>query len=270
MKNVAMSVSVVLPTMNEAGNVKALCQKLCELRQSHSQVEEAIFVLNNTTDGTDLVLENISRNDQYRFVKTIRTKGARGSAIRKGVEAAQGDIVVVMDSDGQYDPRELPKVIRPIADQGYYITIGKNHGSANLLRRLISEGFKKLTKILLGVTWVQTGFKAGVRSVLLETIPQDISGLDIDVRWANNIITKGYGGKLSHDVEVTVYPRLHGRTKFHPIRLSLGLLYTTVSLFIERKTGREPPFPRILKKFTLYPRVTCWKKTLIGSIDKDR
>jgi len=63
MGNVAISVSVVLPTMNEAGNVKALCQKLCELRQSHSHVKEAIFVLNNTTDGTDLVLENMSRED---------------------------------------------------------------------------------------------------------------------------------------------------------------------------------------------------------------
>lgn len=248
-----MTVSIVFPTMNEAGNVKALCQKLCELRQSQSHVTEAIFVLNNTTDGTDLILENMSREEQYRFVKTLHTKGARGGAIRKGVEAAQGDIVVVMDSDGQYDPREIPKVIRPIVDQGYYITIGKNHASANLLRRLISEGFKKLTKILLGVAYVQTGFKAGVRSVLLETIPQDVPGLDIDVRWANNIVTKGYGSKLSHDVEVAVYPRLHGRTTFHPIRLSLGLLYTTLSLSIERKTGRELPFPGILKRSTLYP-----------------
>jgi hypothetical protein len=155
--------------------------------------------------------------------------------------------------DGQYDPREIPKLVRAIANEGYYVAIGRDRGSESFSRRFISEVFKKLTKTLLGLEYVQTGFKAGVRKVLLDTIPEGVSGLDIDLRWMNNVVRKGYGNKLSDDVEVRLYPRLHGKTTFNPLKLSLGLLYTTVSLALERKTGRELPFPRVLKELTLQP-----------------
>ncbi len=246
-------VSVVLPTMNEAKNVEPLCERMRDLRKSYSCLTEAIFSINNTTDDTDLILGNLSKSNEYGFVRVIHTVGARGSAIRKGVEAARGDIVVVMDSDGQYDPFEIPKLVHPITDQGYYMSVGRNHASASILRRLISEGFKKFTKILLGVEYVQTGFKAGLRSVLLDTIPEDAPGLDIDVRWMNNVVTKGYRDKLSNDFDVSVRPRLHGKTTFSPIKLALGLLCTIVVLFIERKTKRRLLIPRILAKLTLYP-----------------
>jgi hypothetical protein len=103
------------------------------------------------------------------------------------------------------------------------------------------------------VEYVQTGFKAGTKEALLDTIPKDIPGLDIDVRWMNNVLRKGYGHRLSNDVEVRLHPRLHGRTTFNPLKLSLGLLYTTISLTMQRKTGRELPFPRVLKELTLQP-----------------
>jgi glycosyltransferase involved in cell wall biosynthesis len=248
-----MRVSVILPTMNEAGNVEALCQRLSSVRGNYRHLVEAIFVLNNTTDGTDKILEDVSKQPGYKFLRVGYSEGARGSAIRRGVEMAQGNLVVVTDSDGQYDPREIPKLVRAIANEGYYVAIGRDRGSESFPRRFISEVFKKLTKTLLGLEYVQTGFKAGVRKVLLDTIPEGVSGLDIDVRWMNNIVRKGYDNKSSDDVEVRLYPRLHGKTTFNPLKLSLGLLYTTVSLALQRKTGRELPFPRVLKELTLQP-----------------
>jgi len=246
-------VSVVLPTMNEERNVQRLCRKLSDLKQNYAHLTEAIFVLNNTTDGTAEVLRSVLGQSGNDFLRVAHSKGARGSAIRKGVEMEQGNVVVVMDSDGQYDPQQIPELVRPILDSGYFISIGRNHGWANVSRRIISEIFKKLTKILLGVEYVQTGFKAGMREILLDTIPKDVSGLDIDVRWMNNVVVRGYGERLFDDVEVRLHPRLHGKTTFNPLRLSLGFLYTTVSLALERKTGRELPFPRKLKEITLQP-----------------
>lgn len=246
-------VSVVLPTMNEAQNVQRLCNKLYCLKQNYAEFIEAIFVLNNSTDGTADILQNISKKPGYDFVKLAGSEGARGSAIRKGVELAQGHAVVVMDSDGQYDPEQIPDLVRPILEGGYLISVGRNHGWANFSRRIISETFKKLTKMLLSVEYVQTGFKAGIREVLLDTIPENVPGLDIDVRWMDNVIAKGYGGKLSDAVVVGLVPRLYGKTTFSPIKLSLGLLYTTVSLAVKRRTGKELPFPRTLKEFTLQP-----------------
>ncbi len=81
----------------------------------------------------------------------------------------------------RYDPQQIPELVRPILDSRHFISIGRNHGWANVSRRIISEIFKKLTKILLGIEYVQTGFKAGMREIFLGTIPKDVSGLDIDV-----------------------------------------------------------------------------------------
>lgn len=251
----ALRISVVLPTMNEEKNAAQVCQKLCDLKQHYSVLNEAIFVLNNTTDDTEKVLTTISKQPGYEFIKVSHSEGARGSAIRRGVEMAQGDVVVVMDSDGQYDPTEIPKLVGTITRGGYCVAIGRNRGSESFLRRLISETYKKLTKILLGLEYVQTGIKAGIREVLLETIPREVPGLDIDVRWMNNIVRMGYRDRLSDDVEVKLRPRLHGKSTFNPLKLSLGLLYTTLSLSVERRTGRELPFPQILRKLTLRPKV---------------
>jgi len=247
------NVSVVLPTMNEAKNVGMVCKKLFAAKHSHKQIVSAIFVLNNTTDGTEKILEQIAEQPEYEFVKIIHSEGSRGSAIRKGVEVAEGDVVVVMDSDGQYDPAEIPRVIRPIVEDQCPIVIARNHGWANIRRRVISETFKKLTRILLGVTCVQTGFKAGTKKALLDTIPEHVPGLDIDVRWVNNVVRKGYWHRMSDSVEVRLLPRTHGRSTFSPLKLSLGLLYTAVSLAVHRRTGRELPFPRLLKETTLQP-----------------
>ncbi len=246
-------VSVVLPTMNEEQNAETLCKWLETLRQHYSQLAEAIFVLNNTIDRTEEVLNNISKRPGCEFIKICHSGGARGSAIRRGVEIARGNVVVVIDSDGQYDPREIPKLVQVIANQGYYVSVGRNHGSENFSRRFISETFKRLTKILLGLEYVQTGFKAGTKEVFLETIPKDAPGLDIDVRWMNNMVRKGYGNKISDSVEVTFQRRLHGKSTFNPLKLSLGLLYTTLSLSLERRTRRELPFPSALKRLTLHP-----------------
>ena len=142
-----MRISVVLPTMNEAENVEQLCQRLYGLKQNYVGLMEAAFVLNNTTDGTDRVLKRISERPGYDFVRVARCEGARGSAIRRGVEMAQGEIVVVMDSDGQYDPGEIPKLVSPILDDGYLITTGRNHGWASLSRRIISEVYLSLIHI---------------------------------------------------------------------------------------------------------------------------
>lgn len=249
----SMRTSVVLPTMNEESNVSGICGKLYTLRQHYPQLVEAIFVLNNTTDNTQQVLTAISKRPGYEFVKISCSDGARGSAIRRGVELAQGNIVVVMDSDGQYDPGEIPKLVRVISNEGYHIVVGRNHGSESFVRRFISETYKKVTKMLLGLDYVQTGFKAGIKEVLLETIPRGVPGLDIDVRWMNNIVRMGHGNELSDDVDVRFHPRLHGKSTFNPLKLSLGLLYTTLSLSVERKTGRELPFPQSLRKLTLRP-----------------
>jgi glycosyltransferase involved in cell wall biosynthesis len=249
-----MKISVVLPTMNERENVKELCEKFYNLKQLYGDLYEAIFVLNNSTDGTEQVLQNMQNQSGYEFLKIEKSEPGRGAAMRRGVKQAQGDTIVLMDSDGQYDPADIPKLVHPIL-KGYKLVVPKDYESRSFLRRLYSIGFTKLTKLLLDVEYVQPGFKAGTKEALQDIFEamQDASGLDVDVRLMNEAVKLGY--KISDgEVDAVVYPRKHGKTTFVPIKLALGLFYTALSLAVDRKTGRELPFPRTLKEFTLHSK----------------
>jgi glycosyltransferase involved in cell wall biosynthesis len=248
-----ISVSVVLPTKNEEKNVAGVCENLVALKRDEDKygikLVEAIFVLNNTEDDTELVLNKIKERRGYEFVTVSHSKGARGSAMRKGAELAKGDILVFMDSDGEYDPRLIPWLVRPVIEGECDVSGAMDKDNRNFIRYLFSTGFSKITSGL-GVEYAQAGFKAARKKVALETIPDDVPGLDIDIRWMDNVVRKGY--KFKSIVPVELQKRKYGKTSFNPFVLAAGLLYTATSLYLNRKIGKELPFPKILKKYMLY------------------
>jgi len=251
-----MKISIVLPTKNERGNAVDLCEKLRYVKEHEQklfgndiELHEAIFVLNRSTDGTEGVLKDIQSQSGYEFVKTDWSTG-RGSAIRKGVELAQGDYVVVMDSDGEYNPRLLGKLTRPITRLGYDMSVINDKDERSFIRCLLSNSFQLFTDKLVGTKYVQAGFKAGKKEVLLDTIPKGVSGLDIDIRWMSNVVEKGY--KISNDLTVKIQPRKYGKTSFNPFILAVALFYTAANVYLKKRIGKELPFPKILKRHMLY------------------
>jgi len=251
-----MKISVVLPTLaREKENVKYLCKMFNELRQRpYEDLLEVLFVLNDPTGRPEEDFKDIiQEQSRYGLIKFEKSEPGRGAAMRRGVGVAQGDTIVLMDSDGQYDPRDIPKIVYPILE-GYDIVVPRDYESRSFLRRFYSIAFTKLTKLLLGVEYVQPGFKAGTKEALQTIFDaiQNASGLDVDVRLMNEAVKKY---KISDGkVDAMIYPRRHGKTTFTPTKLALGLFYTVFSLAIERRTGRELPIPQKLKEFTLYPK----------------
>jgi peptidoglycan/xylan/chitin deacetylase (PgdA/CDA1 family) len=201
--------------------------------------------------------EEVQKEIQKRSNKPLCLEPGRGSAMRKGVELAQGNIVVLMDSDGQYNPANIPDIINPMVKYGYRVVTPADYESRGFLRRTYSKIFTKITKRFLGVEFVQPGFKAVEREVALRTMPKDVPHLDIDVRWMNNVINdaKKEGYEISDGkIPIPIYPRKYGKTTFKPLKLAFGLLYTTFGLYTKNRIGRELPFPEPLKRITLYPR----------------
>jgi SAM-dependent methyltransferase/4-amino-4-deoxy-L-arabinose transferase-like glycosyltransferase len=108
------SCSIVIPTRNEVGNVAGIFERTPFM----GKATELVFVDGNSTDGT---LEEIERRmAEYQGPMTMRLihqGAARGKAdaVRKGFEAATGDILMILDSDLTMPPEELPKYYRAIA-----------------------------------------------------------------------------------------------------------------------------------------------------------
>lgn len=105
-----MLVSIVLPTFNESGNIVLLVNKICE----YVPVEwdyEIIVVDDNSPDGTyKLVCETFAGNHKVKPVLRTFDRGFAKS-IRAGIEIAQGNKIVVMDTDFTHSPEELPKLL---------------------------------------------------------------------------------------------------------------------------------------------------------------
>lgn len=127
-------VSVIIPTRNERGNIEGAVERLPEMG-SHT---ELIFVDGASTDGTVEAIEEMRR--KYAGTRDIRLihqippepreemhrndlatppnkmlKLGKGDAVRKGFDAATGDILMILDSDLTVPPEDLPKFYQAIA-----------------------------------------------------------------------------------------------------------------------------------------------------------
>lgn len=115
-----VSVSVIIPTRNEAGNIAALVERM-PMMGTHT---EHIFVDGNSTDGTveeirrhialypqrdiKFLPQTAARYDGYTS-PNLMLKLGKGDAVRKGFAAASGDILMILDGDISVVPEDLPK-----------------------------------------------------------------------------------------------------------------------------------------------------------------
>jgi SAM-dependent methyltransferase len=107
-----LSVSIIIPARNEAGNIQAAVERTPELGAG----TELIFVEGHSRDDTWAEIERVHREFPQRKIKILRQSGkGKGNAVREGFEAATGDVLFILDADLTMPPEELPKFYEIIA-----------------------------------------------------------------------------------------------------------------------------------------------------------
>jgi len=105
-----VTVSIIIPIFNEQ---ELLPVVLREVRALPLKME-LILVDDHSTDRTPEILAQEAQRPDTRILRHEKNRG-KGAAIVTGLKAATGDIVIVQDADMEYDPRDILKVVAPIA-----------------------------------------------------------------------------------------------------------------------------------------------------------
>lgn len=170
-----LTVSVVIPTLNEAGNIGTV------LRQLRS-FEDIVLVDGFSADGTIEIALTV-RPDITALQRRPRGKG---DALRAGFAAASGDVIVIMDADGSMDPGEVG-VFMSVMELGFDLVKGSRHacggGSHDLttVRWLGNAALCKVANTLFHTHWTDLcyGYLAFRRSCL-PRLALTADGFDIE------------------------------------------------------------------------------------------
>lgn len=115
----AMKLSVVIPVYNEE---RTLVRVLEAVSQAPFE-KEVIIIDDGSKDGTRDLLRLYENRPGFIIEYNPRNMG-KGASLRRGVELSRGDVVIVQDADLEYDPREYPRLLKPIQEHGADVVFG--------------------------------------------------------------------------------------------------------------------------------------------------
>ena len=170
-----MKLSVVMPVYNERATLQYVVERVLSVAPMEM---ELICVDDGSRDGSrDILAELHARHPQVHVCLQPSNQG-KGAALRRGIQEATGDFVIIQDADLEYDPDDYPRLLQPILEGKADVVYGSRFlGSAphRVLYFWHSVGNKLLTLISNSLTNInlsdmETCYKAFRREVI-QSIP---------------------------------------------------------------------------------------------------
>lgn len=169
-------ISFIVPCYNEEKLVGPLLDTLYQTAQNFFSAFEIIVVNDGSTDNTHTILESFSSRPDFMILHHAVNLG-KGASIRTALQKHSGTIVVIQDADHEYDPADLPELVRPLLNDradvvyGSRFLSGKPKRALYLLHAVGNRFLTTLTNVLTGLTLtdMETGYKA-IKSELLSSL----------------------------------------------------------------------------------------------------
>jgi glycosyltransferase involved in cell wall biosynthesis len=210
-------ISVLLPSYNEAENLGAVIDELVGVLSHEDLTYEIVVVDDGSTDATpEVVAELAARHDHVRGIRLRRNVG-KSTALAAAFTDVRGDIVVLMDADGQDDPAGIPTLLDAL-DNGLDLVTGRRSTRQDRpVKRMTSKVYNAVTAWVSGVGGrdFNSGFKAMQRPVA------DSLELYGELHRYIPVLANWYGFRVG-EVDVHHRSRLHGDSKFGRARYWRG------------------------------------------------
>ncbi len=221
-----------MPAYDEAQTIELVLRRVLELDLS----TEIIVVDDGSSDGT---AEAVERVDGVTLIRHERNRG-KGAAVRTGIQASKGDIVVIQDADLEYDPRDLPRLLGPLMEGvadvvfGTRLRGGSEPQRAHLFWHYAGNRFLSLlTNVLYNTTIsdMEVGYKA-FRGDLIRSLELVSDDFGFEPEVTAKILRRG--DVRLYEVPISYY----GRTYEEGKKITWRDGFRAVAVLVRYRVGR--------------------------------
>jgi len=207
-----MKLSIVMPVYNEHATIEEILSRV----EAVGLADEIVIVDDGSTDGTrELLHELASRYPITNLILHQHNQG-KGAAVRTGIQAARGELILIQDADLEYDPRDYPTLLKPIeegvADVVYGSRfLGAPRRSTMFWHMVANKLLTLFTNILYNsiLSDMETGYKL-FKSEVIKSIPLRARRFDFEPEVTAKLLKRRI---RIFEVPITFYPREYSEGK---------------------------------------------------------
>jgi dolichol-phosphate mannosyltransferase len=201
-----MKLSVIIPCYNESETIAEILTRVKAVDLGAME-KEIIVVDDYSTDGTRELLHQLATDENVRVLCHEQNRG-KGAAMRSGIQAAGGDIILVQDADLEYDPADYSALLAPFSD-GAEVVYGSRLRHRNKIAgvHFLLGGLtlSLVTNLLYGtrITDEPTGYKV-FKTDVIRSLNLVYDGFEFCPEVTAKLCRRGY---RIHEVPISYQPR---------------------------------------------------------------
>jgi dolichol-phosphate mannosyltransferase len=218
-----MKLSIIIPVFNEEKTIERVLQKVAAIALPHV-VKEIIVVNDGSNDETQVRVSRYqlqNKKEKFKIIKHEKNYG-KGAAIRTGIKYATGEYILIQDSDAEYDPRDIIRLLEPVQQKKTQIVYGtrlkrfpnfqREEKSLQFFIHYVGNKILSLLASILYLQWItdlETGYKLFPKNAVI-AMNLHAKGFEFEPEITAKLLKAGY--KIL-EVSITTSPRSYKEGK---------------------------------------------------------